>query len=417
MRSCHRTSFAEIADRLSTMLSFLAVAGLFILAGCQKRDEITRYNVKKLSPVERKAPAETSDGSTPKTRAEDQPGNISFIGDPLPDGSTPETPATDQGPPDRDRMLAAIVPHGKMAWFFKVIGPRDAVAAKMEDFLKLIRSLTFAGGEDSQPEWVLPEGWTSEKGNGIRFATLRVKSEDEVLETTVIRLSAPDPHSGEYVLSNVNRWCEQLGLPPRTKTDLAAEEQPKNAEIRQFEAAGTMVTLVNLVGRPKSDGMGAAPFAGGIRPLTTVPEQPRAEADSGRPTWTVPESWKETKGNQFSLAAFAVQEGDKLVKTTVSAAGGDLLANVNRWRGQLQLDSWSKEELANAAKTLSVDGVEAPFVELIGQDVRTGEPSCTLGVIVPRGDRSWFFKLTGDVGLARREKANFEKFVQSVKFK
>ncbi len=90
---------------------------------------------------------------------------------------------------------------------------------------------------------------------------------------------------------------------------------------------------------------------------------------------------------------------------------------MNRWRGQLQLDSWSQDELANAAKTLSVDGVEAPFVELIGQDVRTGEPSCTLGVIVPRGERSWFFKLTGDVGLAQREKANFEKFVQSVKFK
>ena len=285
----------------------------------------------------------------------------------------------------------------------------------MEDFLTLIRSLKFAADDDAPPEWVLPDGWTSEKGNGLRFATLRVKSEDQVLETTVIPLPAADPTSGEYVLSNVNRWCEQLGLPPRTKADLAAEEQPKNAEVRQLEAAGTHVTLVNLVGRQKSDGMGAAPFAGGKRPATkpAAPQRPRdnaASADSGRPKWTVPEGWEETAGNQFSLAAFIAEDGEKSVKTTVSAAGGDFLANVNRWRGQLQLEAWSNDGFTKAAKILTVDGIKAPFVELIGPE------SCTLGVIVPRGERSWFFKLTGDIGLAQREKANFEKFVQSVKF-
>lgn len=397
MRFRVQAAVAGIANGVSSSVICLSVFALSIFSGCQKQDEITRYTVKKLAPVEKQSSSESS-GKEEGARL----------------------PATaDQGPPDRDRMLAAIVPHGKMAWFFKMTGPREPVAEKMEDFLKLIGSLKFADGDEAQPEWTLPEGWTSEKGNGLRFATLRVKVGDETLEATVIPLPAPDPTSADYVLSNVNRWCEQMGLPALKKSDLTSEERPKNAEIKQIDAAGTTVTLANLVGRQKSDGMGAAPFApfaGGkkapSRPKPT--EQPQQNA--GRPKWTVPEGWKETEGNQFSLAAFAVQADGKSVKTTVSTAGGDLLQNVNRWRGQLQLPEWSQEEFVKAIKTLKVDGVESPLVELVGTDARTSQPSCTLGVIVPQGGQAWFFKLTGDVGLAQREKANFEMFVQSVKF-
>lgn len=361
------------------------------LVGCQKQDDVTSYTVKKLPPAIRKAVA---------------PG--------------PES-AVDQGPPDRDRMLAAIVPHGKVGWFFKVTGPREAVAAKMEEFLKLVQSVKFADGDDATPEWTLPDGWTSEKGNGIRLATLRTESDGETLETTVIPLPATDPHSVEYVLSNVNRWCSQMGLPEKTKEELFAEEQPKNAEVQQLDVAGTKATLVNLVGRLKSDGMSSsAPFANRQRPSSgdAPPSKQRdsVSTTSGRPKWKVPEGWTESEGNPFSLAAFAVAAGDKSVKTTVSRAGGDLLANVNRWRQQLGLAEWSQEEMSKSAKQLSIDGSDGTLVELVGTDARSGQPSCTLGVIVPRGDSSWFFKLTGDVTLAQREKANFEAFVQSVKF-
>lgn len=371
-------------------LGLWAMLGMLWLVGCQKRDDVTSYTVKKLLPADRKAPA-----------------------------TSPESVA-DQGPPDRDRMLAAIVPHDKVGWFFKVTGPREAVAKKMEEFLSLVQSVKFADGDDAKPEWTLPDGWTSEKGNEIRFATLRTKSDGETLEATVIPLPATDPHSIDYVLSNVNRWCGQMGLPEKTKENIFAEEQPKNAEVQQLDVAGAKATLVNLVGRLKSDGMSNAPFANGQRPSggKAAPSKQRESVSttSGRPKWKVPDGWTESEGNQFSLAAFAVAAGDKSVKTTVSRAGGDLLANVNRWRQQLGLEEWSKEDMSKSAKQLSIDGSEGTLVELVGKDARSGQPSCTLGVIVPRGESSWFFKLTGDVTLAQREKANFEAFVQSVKF-
>ena len=130
----------------------------------------------------------------------------------------------------------------------------------------------------------------------------------------------------------------------------------------------------------------------------------------------MPEGWKTDRGNEFSLAAFAVTDGERAIKTTVSRAGGDMLQNLNRWRGQLGLKAWSPEEMSKTAKKLSVDGHEGTLVELVGNDARSGKPSCILGVIVPRDDEAWFFKLTGDVELAQREKENFEAFVQSVKF-
>lgn len=374
------------------LLGLWAMLGLFWLAGCQKRDDVKSYTVKKLPSAARKTAA------------------------------PPPESVADQGPPDRDRMLAAIVPHDKVGWFFKVTGPREAVARKMEEFLSLVQSVKFPDGDDAKPEWTLPDGWTSEKGNSIRFATLRTESDGETLETTVIPLPAVeiDPHSIEYVLSNVNRWCGQMGLPEKTKESLFAEEQPKNAEVQQLDVAGTKATLVNLVGRLKSDGMSNAPFASGQRPGggKAAPSKQRESVSttSGRPKWKVPDGWTESEGNQFSLAAFAVAAGDKSVKTTVSRAGGDLLANVNRWRQQLGLEEWSPEDMSKSAKQLSIDGSEGTLVELVGKDARSGQPSCTLGVIVPRGESSWFFKLTGDVTLAQREKANFEAFVQSVKF-
>jgi hypothetical protein len=50
-------------------------------------------------------------------------------------------------------------------------------------------------------------------------------------------------------------------------------------------------------------------------------------------TWTLPEGWREgpKKGR---YATILVGPADEPIELTVMSAGGDLLANVNRWRGQ-----------------------------------------------------------------------------------
>ena len=56
------------------------------------------------------------------------------------------------------------------------------------------------------------------------------------------------------------------------------------------------------------------------------------------------------------------------------------------------------------------------LVEMEGTDGRTGQKARLLGVIVPQGDQTWFYKLMGDEQVVEREKGAFKTFVQTVKY-
>lgn len=66
--------------------------------------------------------------------------------------------------------------------------------------------------------WKLPAGWTEAQGGGpMRYATLKPPVPGKV-DVTVIVL--PGAAGGE--LANVNRWRNQIGLPPADEAGLAA---------------------------------------------------------------------------------------------------------------------------------------------------------------------------------------------------
>jgi hypothetical protein len=117
-------------------------------------------------------------------------------------------------------------------------------------------------------------------------------------------------------------------------------------------------------------------------------------------------------------AAFTVTEGEQSVLVTVidlEAGAGDLLANVNRWRGQVGLGETTQAELDQQMQSLSVGGQKGHYVVLEGPGA-AGEPQTILGVIVQHQGRPWFIKLTGDSALAAREKERFEAFAKSLTF-
>ena len=83
---------------------------------------------------------------------------------------------------------------------------------------------------------------------------------------------------------------------------------------------------------------------------------------------------------------------------TVIALGpeaGSFLANVNRWRQQLQLEPITDAELPDQSKHLQVDGREGDYVELLGPEDRKPRKAM-LAVMVKHGGKSWFIKLAGD---------------------
>ncbi len=122
----------------------------------------------------------------------------------------------------------------------------------------------------------------------------------------------------------------------------------------------------------------------------------------------VPES-----GMVRPLAVYGVSDGDgHMAKASVSMFSGDgggVLENVNRWRGQVGLARIKEGDLLDA--TLPVGGTASPYVDLTG--TAAGAPTRLLGVIVPHGGATWFFKFMGPPDLIAKEKANFETFVTS----
>ena len=157
-------------------------------------------------------------------------------------------------PETKDRTLGAIVPLASQGWFFKLTGPKDAVAAQFDAFSALLKSVHFS--DEGKPQWTLPEGWQERPGSDIRFATLVIgdggAGDGKPLEVSVTVL----PRSGDeqkFLLDNINRWRDQLGLAPIDIEQLADASMNVSLE-------GATATVVNLVGTAASKGMGRAPF-------------------------------------------------------------------------------------------------------------------------------------------------------------
>lgn len=204
----------------------LAASWMIAGGGCEKTEEIARYTVAKPPPIE------AANNARPGGTADEPPGEPT------------------------DRTLAAIVPRQGQGWFFKLTGPKDAVAAQADPFTALVKSVQFTA--DGKPRWTLPDGWQEQPGSQLRYATLVIPGGEKPLEVSVTALPNPGDDEAGYVLVNVNRWRGQLKLPPIAADQLAGEST-------RLELDGATATLVNLLGTAAPNSMGRPPLMSGAR--------------------------------------------------------------------------------------------------------------------------------------------------------
>ncbi len=302
------------------------------------------------------------------------------------------------------RMLGAIVPRTGMLWFFKVSGPDEAVQAHAAEFAAFIDSLKF---EDDKPVWTLPAGWRQEPGDAMRFATMLLGSREEPLELSVSKFDRKEGDNlDEALLHNVNRWRSQMGL---SSID---PEQLKDVAPRK-ESHGVVSYRVEMTG-PRSGKTQKGPMMAAKRPAEPPPGEPAGNADE--PRYTAPADWQPVRPDFVSMAAFVVSSGGQTAKVTITALGanpGTLLANVNRWRGQIGLAPVGEADLDRLLQKRTVAGSEAITLDMAGEG---SDAQRILVVMLPRGDRTWFFKMTGPAQLVGRQKSAFEEFIRSVRF-
>ena len=360
--------------RLSLRPLACSLLVLAFAAGCRPQDEIARYTVPKPELI---------------------------------DPTLVSAPAIEQ------QMLGAIVLVENAGWFFKLTGPKEQISPLAKPFEAFVSSVEFHGEPVRQPQWKLPEGWKQLPASQFRFATLEIPAPGKPLELAVSTLEKSSGDNEAYVLANVNRWRGQLGLDEVSASELATTTTA--TKVGDYDA-----TLVNLTGTstgaaPRGPFSSGGPFASTAAP-PLAPAATASAASEGKPKFSKPEGWTEMPPKTFGLAAFAAGDGDKRVEITISSAGGDMAANVNRWRGQVGLPPIAAAEVSKALMKIETLGVEGNYVELTGPGPSTApKPTSILGVAATVGDRQYFVKLMGDPAVATREKSNFELFVKSLK--
>ena len=308
-----------------------------------------------------------------------------------------------------DRMLAAVLPDGERAWFFKVVGPQAAIDAQAETIESFFASVRRAAGKPL-PDWQLPAGWQQQGPSGMRAATLQIPNDTKPLELTVTQLGWTG--TPEELLSNVNRWRGQMQLPTIGADGLAECT-------RKLEARDATLTVVDLVGRLQATGM-TPPFAGGAAPQLPAGHPP---TDASAPlTFDVPEGWIELPAGGMRRAAFGVIDGDERALVTVLDfpvdAGpkmADPLENVNRWRAEVGLEPTAADALDAETRPIEIGGVAGRYLEAIPDAAKQADRA-TLAAMLRRGDVMWFFKLTGDRALVAAQRDHFKAFLESVEF-
>ncbi|MGD0059716.1 MAG: hypothetical protein ABSD58_09895 [Verrucomicrobiia bacterium] len=145
-------------------------------------------------------------------------------------------------------------------------------------------------------------------------------------------------------------------------------------------------------------------------------------SDAPNPQWSVPADWQPGNPSSMRRATFLVKGTDgQTAEIAVSVFPGDvggLMANINRWRGQIGLGPVAPDEIAGITSNLDVNGTKSTVVDFKADTAPSGktQPPRMIVVTVPNAGNSWFFKMTGDAPLVGAQKDSFLQFVKSVKF-
>jgi hypothetical protein len=146
------------------------------------------------------------------------------------------------------------------------------------------------------------------------------------------------------------------------------------------------------------------------------------DPNAGRPrfSWTTPQGWSESGGSQFREMGWTVAARPD-VECSFAMAGGAVLMNVNRWRGQMALPALDEQGLSSIEKR-PFFGRAGSVVELSGTFTKGGmggqpktiDGAKLLGLIVELPATSAFLKLTGPAADVDAEKEHFFALATSI---
>ena len=155
------------------------------------------------------------------------------------------------------------------------------------------------------------------------------------------------------------------------------------------------------------------PAIAGGGPMGGMPPEMTAAASASPSSlkWKGPAGWTEKPGSGMRRATFVVPgEAGPADLSVVSLPGdaGGVLANVNRWRGQVGLPPWDEAGFKADAQTVKAPAGAFTLVDLPGSGQRM------LAAILQKDGETWFFKLLGPDKTVAAAKAAFKAFLAGI---
>jgi hypothetical protein len=178
---------------------------------------------------------------------------------------------------------------------------------------------------------------------------------------------------------------------------------------------------------PQPDPSAAAPNRAASPPSTVAAATPRPAAPAGPSeiAWEAPATWQKAENpSPMRKATYKIPraQGDaEDAELSISQAGGSVDMNVTRWKGQFEM----KDEGAVKRSERKVGDLKVTVVEMKGVFNGSGMPGgppgapkpnfALLGAIIETSGSPWFFKMTGPEKTVEAAKADFDRFVDSIR--
>jgi hypothetical protein len=309
-----------------------------------------------------------------------------------------------------ERLLIAMIDRPESTYFLRVESPTaEAIDALRPEFDQLVQSLQF----DKDIRWTLPTGWSEREGGAMfRIATLKAPSG---LEVFVTKLTA-----GQEVLSNVNRWQGQLGLPnvndaaPLVKTLTVGEQTVILYDQRRATSAGTP---------PASSSTTVPPSSGAAAPAPASPAAPSTapiSGPSGVPFAFPPlsDSWTALPPSMVAVNRWERTDASGSLKLEVFRFPTDasFLEMISIWGERISAAPPTETTFAAAVTQTTIDGQPAELVSW--PPATSGETANAKSIQVARvikGDHAWYIKLEGDSTALTNFGGDFQEFLANIR--
>ena len=290
--------------------------------------------------------------------------------------------------------------------------------------------------------WELPDQWGENPGmGGIMAGSFHIKTDDgpqgrigvmpfrDSVETSqVVNMFARELGHRDYNQSTVDQVLQKKELGGRSfelirLEDKASEEETQRTALLALHRQDGQTWLFPFIANKKLVNeqldnfyafLSSTTLRAGKTPVRAVaPSLPPAQPASSphQPTWEAPPHWERKPSTQMRIGNYAVSNdaGDSLDFSITSFPGqvGGILANVNRWLGQVGIEATDEEGLKQYLSDRTVDEKPAKLV------LAESEDQALYAAILFHKGRSWFLKLMGERSLAQTEKDNFLRLVDS----